>query len=861
MGMTSTSCSTIVMSKAIESFNGALCRSCPLGCDLHRSGEMFPVGAETHDGDKIAIIGTAPGNREIEEGRPFVGPSGMELQAALDAVGISRTDCHLTNTIACRPKADDLSGYMLRLGRRNRKRRSKDEPEWSTPHSCCKPRLHKELESFTKFICLGATAAAALRGGNPSIMKLRGSCETIPAPWDRTKNILVAYTLHPDFVIQRPKWRSTYQHDIAKAARFFDGNLLWKDPLILRPQSIREVQSALAALRAAGKPIAYDVETDAKNPLDARLRCVAFSNEKTAVVVPILSIDGATRSFNPQEEKILLEILRNFLKNPGVPLLGHNAGQYDRIVCEEQLGVTPKLSADTLLMHLLADNEMPHNLGFVGSRYTDFTEAWKADHTATQARTDHELHTYCAKDSCVTIRAMKPLTEVIKKREQWPLLKLEHQLQDIGCKMQRLGMFVDQAKLLEHEFRFETEGKKYRDICLEIGPTDFNPNSTTQLRKILFDEWGLSPVKYNEKSGDPSTDDDSLRRMLTEYGLDEEKNTFIQAIRLVRRNTKLLSTYIKPLRSGLVLPDGRVHPAYNRLPATGRYSSSEPNAQNIPYDLRDLFIPQPGHVFVGADADQLELRYIAEEANAERLIEVINSGLDPHNETMEIVYGKSIWSLKGAPEERTQKGKDAFKATRGVTKNVRYAWQYAASVPRIWEAVVSVEDDEGKLIYSHLTKRDIRDVVRGLERADPEIPQWWQQTRNSYRRNGYVADSLWGRRRDFKDEEKLNELVNHPIQTGGAVVVHESMLQLTTGHPGRATETVEQSDVGVIPFDFENKTGLVNQCHDSLLFEVPEDDGEKVKEWLQTAMTRRRRDGARVNYTAEAEIGMNWKEV
>jgi DNA polymerase I-like protein with 3'-5' exonuclease and polymerase domains/uracil-DNA glycosylase len=849
------------MPDSIESFDGAICRSCPLGCGLHSSGERFPVTAEKHPEDRIVILGDFPGTQEVEEIRPFVGPSGIELQQALDLIGVSRTECRLDNVLACRPKGDDLSGYMLRLGRRNRAKVSKGEDPWPTPQNSCRPRLHQNLKQFRHFLCLGATASAALRGGNPSITKLRGSCEKIPAPWDPNTEILVSYTLHPSFVTRFPKWRSTFQHDIAKAARFFQGNLSWKDPDILWSTSVDNLRSHLNELRTAGKPVAYDVETDAKNPLDANLRCLAFSNEDTSVLVPILSIDGSTRAFSPSDEEDVFDILRDFLVNPGVPLTGHNAGQYDRIVCEEQLGVTPTLRADTLLLHLLSNNEMPHNLGFVGSRYTDFTEAWKADHTATQARTDKELHTYCAKDACVTARVVKPLSRVIRRRKQFHLIEREHQLQDIGCRMQRLGMFVDQAKLSEHEFRVQTELEKHKKICLEVGPDEFNPNSTHQLRKILFNEWNLPPVKYNEKSGDPSTDDDSLRRMLTEYGLDEEKNTFIQSIRLFRRNTKLLSTYIRPLRSGFVLSDGRVHPAYNRLPATGRYSSSEPNAQNIPYDLRDIFIPQPGHVFVGADADQLELRYIAEEANAERLIDVINSGLDPHNETMEIIYGKSIWSLDGAPTERTKKGKGTFKATRGVTKNVRYAWQYAASVPKIWEQVVSVEDDEGKLIYAHLTKRDIRDVVRGLERADPEIPKWWQKIRNSYRKIGYVADSLWGRRRDFENEEKLNELVNHPIQTGGAVVVHESMLHLTMGNPGWTTETITSGEVGVIPFDFDRKTGLINQCHDSLLFEVEEKDGEKVKEWLQVAMTRRRRAGARVNYTAEAEIGMNWKEV
>ena len=177
-----------------------------------------------------------------------------------------------------------------------------------------------------------------------------------------------------------------------------------------------------------------------------------------------------------------------------------------------------------------------------------------------------------------------------------------------------------------------------------------------------------------------------------------------------------------------------------------------------------------------------------------------------------------------------------------------------------------MEDENGKLIYAHLTHRDIRDVVHGLKKADPEIPKWWDKIRNGYRRAGFVADSLWGRRRYFRDEEKINELVNHPIQTGGASLIHEAMLELVLGIPGAGTVSTHSQDVfplawDVLPFDFEARTGLVNQCHDSLMFEVPEERGEEVAEQLQAAMTRRRRRGAQLTYTAEAAIGMNWLEV
>lgn len=830
-------------------------------CSLQGSCESW-VPAESHPEDQILILGEAPGGHEIMERRPFVGPSGMELQDALDLVGINREECQINNVIACRPDNNNLEMHLIHTSRENKKRKKADKDLLLTPMAACEGRLLDDIQGFKRIICLGARAAAAIRKRHRSITALRGGCEVVQMPWGEAK---VAYTLHPAFVLRSPKWRPVFQNDIAKALRFFRDELSWSDPEIQFVKSADDLLTQLERLVKAEEPVAYDVETDAKNPLKANLRCVAISNSSLSIVIPTLSIDGVTRFFCPEEERRVLSILRAFLLSGRLPLTGHNAGQYDRIVCEQQLQITPKLRADTLLLHLLTDNEMPHNLGFIGSFYTDFIESWKADHTAVDAKSDEELHTYCAKDACVTARITPPLAREVKRRGQWPLLLLEHQLQDIGCQMQKLGLFVDFKKVEEHRVEIETKLAKQARICAEIGPEDFNPNSTAQLRRLLFNSWKLAPVKYNEKTGDPSTDDETLRKMLTTYSLDEERNLLIQGVRLYRRYTKLLGTYIRPLKDRLVLEDGRIHPAYNRLPATGRYSSSEPNAQNIPYFLRDIFVPEDGHVFIGADMDQLELRLIAEEAKASRLIEIINSGLDPHNETMEIVFGKSIWSLEGAPKSRKEKGDKIFKATRGITKNVRYAWQYAASVPTIYEQVTSVEDGDGKLIYAHLTLQDVRQVVNGLKRADPEIPRWWNKIRNRYRREGHISDSIWGRRRDFRDEEKINELVNHPIQSGGASIVHESMLQLVLGDPGVGTmaEDFIESPAArdLFKFDFEAKTGLVNQCHDSLVFEIEEDKAEEAAKLLQQAMTRKRRKGAQLLYTAEAEIGVNWKEV
>jgi len=815
---------------------------------------------ETHDDDRVILLGEAPGVHETIEGRPFVGPSGVELQRALNALDIRRDECHITNAIRCRPPKNDLEALNLRVGRENRKREKRAREEENTasivdrPVSACRPLLWEELaqSGITNIICLGKTAAKAIRGGDVSIMSIRGGCEEVFAPWDPKVKLKVGYTMHPAWVLRQPAYREVFRHDIRKAFRFFNGSLNWTEPKIVRSHHPTTIHNFLSRLARMGKPIAYDLETDGIDPMTARVRCVGIGNDSEALIVEIRSIDG-TPLVSPENEEEVKEILRKFALRPGAPLIGHNAGQYDRLSMECWLGVRPSLSVDTILLHLLADNELPHNLGFVGSFYTDNPEAWKADHTATEAGTDEELHIYCGKDVCVTARIAKPLMEDVRKRNQQHLLGREHVLQSLGTSMQKVGMGVDLERAGEHLFRLDKEAKSHLEICRELTHPKFNPQSTQQLGKLLFDAWGLAPHHYSEKTGEPSTDDESLRTMIVHYGLTEERVQFLRSVRRYRKASKLLGTYVRPLIEKQIT---RVHPCYNRLPATGRYSSSNPNMQNIPKSLRDMFVPREGYVLIGADMDQLELRLIAEEANAAHSIRVIAQGLDPHNETMEIIYGKSVWTLPGAPKERREKGKDTFKATRDITKNCRYAWQYAASTKRIHEQVVSVEDDTGDLIFAHLSLEDVRQVVHGLKRADPEVPKWWRMIENRYRREGFIGDSLWDRRRYFRNEDKINELVNHPIQSGGVNIVNEGMIELIHG-PQDWFATEPLSSTGeTIPIEW-----LINHGHDALYLEVPEDEAERAAQILQGAMARRRKKNPKLDYTAEADIGHRWSEV
>ena len=829
------------------------CRTCPLRMEE-------PVLSESHDDDRVILLGEAPALHETFEGRPFVGPGGIELQRALNSLDIRRDQCYLANAIRCRPPKNDLEAMNIAVSRRNRKREKKAKEEKTEavllkrPGDACKSLLYEELAAtgITKIICLGKWAAKAIRGKDTSIMNIRGGCEEVPAPWDPNITLQVGYTMHPSFVMRVSSYRGVFRHDLRKAFRFFEDKLEWEDPEIIRTSDPRQVADFISRMRSQGRPVAYDLETDGINPMTANVRCVGLGDVDESLIVEIRSIHGHMLC-SEDEEEILKDQMREFFTNPQVPILGHNAGQYDRLCMEAWIGITPVLRCDSILLHLLADNELPHNLGFVGSFYTDNPEAWKANHTAVEARTDEELHIYCGKDVAVTARIAKPLMKDVVSRKQHHLLGREHTLQHIGTTMQTNGMEVDQEKVMEHMLVLDKSAKENLEICKSIAGAKFNPNSTQQMAGLLFNSWGLAPHHYSEKTGDPSTDDETLRTMIVHYGLTDERIQFLRSVRVYRKMSKLLGTYIRPLAEGQIT---RIHPSYNRLPATGRYSSSNPNAQNIPYLLRDIFVAREGCVLIGADMDQLELRLIAEEAKARKSIDIINAGLDPHNETMEVVYGKSIWKLEGAPEDRKLKGKGNFKATRDITKNTRYAWQYAASTKRIHEQICSVEDDKGQLIYAHLTLEDVRQVIEGLKRADPEIPKWWRMTENKYRRQGYIGDSLWDRRRYFQNEDKINELVNHPIQSGGSAIVNEGMIELLYGpQDWFSTEPLKKPE-GTIP-----EKWLINNGHDALYLEVPEEEKELAARILQDAMARKRKLNPLLTYTAESDIGHRWNEV
>jgi len=446
-----------------------------------------------------------------------------------------------------------------------------------------------------------------------------------------------------------------------------------------------------------------------------------------------------------------------------------------------------------------------------------------------------------------------------------------------------------------------------------LGRPAFNPNSVVQIRGLLFEDWDLLPYGKPTESGDPSTGDDTLRAMLGQgYNLSPVQRIILRAVRRYRATTKLRGTYVvkmRPIgtpmtdadlafdaeeddeereirldklakRPGLVMPTGRVHSNYNPHGTVGwRMASSGPNMQNAPTDIRDMFVAPQGRILIGCDEAQLELRMVAGVSGAETYTKAFRDNVDPHYDLCLDFFG----------DEFTKAGKSAKKTLRRFAKEFTYASTYMAADETKQTVLTSSEGwvcgacgapldkylsrcdahptarHEKRLLYPDLTLRDVAVFSRKWLDRNPEIEAWWQSEVTAFRKQGFIAEPIFGMRRDFLDGEEPNEIVNLRPQSGGSALVH-----LATQ---RAIPEIRKVDPSAL---------FVLQGHDSLVFEAGRDheryrgdDAEfgycppncgckanRIARVLEAAM---KEDGAQyglnVPFQGEASIGYTLQEV
>jgi DNA polymerase I len=396
-------------------------------------------------------------------------------------------------------------------------------------------------------------------------------------------------------------------------------------------------------------------------------------------------------------------------------------------------------------------------------------------------------------------RLIEPLTQALDHQALRALNdEIEVPLVRVLAHMEHAGVGVDADELRALRDRLNAEVDDLRQQVYDDAGTDFNVNSTPQLREILFDKLGLTPQKRT-KTGF-STDASSLEKLAGQHAI-------IEHLLAYREVEKLRSTYGDGLLAE-VAADGRIHATFNQTVArTGRLSSDQPNLHNIPVrseigrEFRRAFVPAPGCELLVADYNQIELRCIAHLAQDPGLIESFRSGRDIHTETASRVFGVN-------PRVVTIE-------QRSKAKMVSYGLAYGMEAYGLGQRL-NIPTEEAALI------------LLAYFEAFPSVKEYMERTVAEARERGYT-ETLFGRRRQIPELSSPNyrirqagerQAMNAGIQGLAADIFKVALVRLTA-----ALEELQMD------------SQLILQVHDEVLLDVPPAEHDRAAKVVVDTMT------------------------
>lgn len=592
---------------------------------------------------KLLILGEAPGKYEDEAGIPFVGPTGQLLNEFLYKAGISRAECYITNVVKFRPPLNDIEKIHL-IG--------------VSLEDSIKELWENEIKKL-KPNCILAVGDTALNAvcGLTGILNYRGSILT--ANDGSTK---VVPTIHPAALFNRAgsdgedskgglDWTYTklIEADIIRAveeSRTKDLNLPSRD-LVVAHNSLDVVRffREYEKLDLA----ACDIESINCVPV-----CVGFAfNKYHALSIPLLSQIGSAKltDMGNLELNECWRIIDSQLRR--LRLIGHNF-KYD----EFKLGLvgleTPHVYSDTLIKTRVIFPELPDKrLLTVSSLWTRepyYKDEGKEFKLGKSNISQYLL--YNAKDCAVEFEVdeeqEKDIIE-LAERFQVPLREYYYNYMmkkhKSYLRMENRGFAVNLERQKELKKTYtELQINAHNKLTHLVGH-EVNVKSYPQIFQLLYKE-----MKFKIRKKNPTSEDsivailgthakkqehkDILTTLLEERRIRDQKSRYISfspdydntckttynlsATETCRSSTGILNKPLRPRKMGL---------AFHTIAAHGRLAK----------DIKSMFVPRPGKVFIKADASQAEARIVAVLAEDWELLQAFDS-VDIHRRTAALLF-------------------------------------------------------------------------------------------------------------------------------------------------------------------------------------------------------------------------------
>lgn len=529
-----------------------------------------------------------------------------------------------------------------------------------------------------------------------------------------------------------------------------------KDDYILI-RTVEELEEYRKAI-ADAEECAIDTETTGLNPLLVDLVgvCLYVPGKKSAYIpVGHKSHITGQKVQNQIESKDLIEF---FNKLKDIKWIFHNA-KYDIRVLRHTLGVYLEPYWDTQLGACCIDENESHRLKDLHLKYCDSTDTESLTFDKLFGGITFDLvpikvaYLYAASDAIKTYELYQYQKGLLNRRVlsgpynvfqniEMPLITVVADMEDRGvCLDSEVCEYLHEKY---HKIKEERQQQADEAIAMYKEQIDNykmkNPNhklsdpisltSPTQLAILFYDILGLT-------SSDKKSPRGTGEEILKHFAKGKEKN-LCEAILGIRNVDKLLNTYIDKMPQ-ISLDDGRVHASYNQYGAkTGRFSSSDPNLQNIPShnkEIRKMFKAQDGYVLIGADYSQQEPMVTAHLSNDKKMQDAFIHGKDIYATIAGLAFHKPYEECLEFREDGTVN--PAGKERRTQAKSIVLGILYGRQIPSIAEQL-------------GVSTREAQDIYDAVLRAFPQLAKFIDESQAMAKELGYVT-TAWGRRRHLKD--------------------------------------------------------------------------------------------------------------
>jgi len=633
--------------------------------------------------------------------------------------------------------------------------------------------------------------------------------------------------INPAMLAFKPEAKRTWDDSKTSIIRYINGEILDKevdDSIAFGISDTEECNKYIQdAIDHSGEYIALDSETTGLYPRDGYMLglSLCFDGQRGAYI--------DTACFDETTESLLQELFDKKI------VIFHNA-KFDMAFFQYHFNFEfPRIEDTMLLSYLINENPGNHGLKTLAVKYTPYGDYEKPMYDwIDQYRKEHgvlkndfcwewipfeTMKTYAAMDSLVTFlvyekfKKIKENTKLLSVYENIliPGTRFLTDIQDNGvpfCKNRLHAAQEIMQQDIDEAIAELYKNPKIREFEVSNGK-EFNPNSTVQLRSLLFDWIGLRPTGKKTGTGADSTDAEVLERLA-------DDSEIPRLILNIRQKSKIKNTYLDKIIPQLDRDD-HLRTGFNLHSTTsGRLSSSgKLNMQQLPRDnpsVKGCIKATAGSKIVAMDLTTAEVYVAAVLAQDKALMDVFRSGGNFHSAIAHKVFRLPC---------EVDKVAELYPMERQAAKAVTFGIMYGAGANKISSEVT-------KSSGTFFSPSEAQEVISDYFKSFHSLKKWINRNEEYIKTNGFIY-SFFGRKRRLPNVTSSDKAVrSHTVRSGLNFLVQSAASDINL--------------LGAIDMNSYIKTKgmkarIFALVHDSILAEVPENEideySQKLVEFVQ----------------------------